>query len=127
MAKKRSSQKKSKPIKTNKKLIVAVALIAVVTIAILLQQQPAQQTQQPYIPVGQEKNYQTASTGSGCKTNQGCFQVSCKSNPTVVNCINSTAQEVYYVNCNGYTDVKVVTPQDFTKCACVQGTCRMIA
>jgi hypothetical protein len=120
---KRASPKKAKPM--SKALIVAVAaVIVIVATAIVLQQQPAQSTQQPYVPAGQEKNYQTISTGNGCKTNQQCFLANCKSNPAVVNCINATAQEVYYVNCNGYMDVSVANNP--AKCACVQGTCKMV-
>ena len=104
-------------------LVAVVTVILVIAIALTLQIQPTQPTQ-PYIPVGQGNNYKVASEGTGCKTNIECFIASCKSKPTMVNCINATAQDFYYVNCNSYVDVSVT--RDSTKCACVQSTCKMI-
>ena len=127
MAKKRASLRKPKA-KMNKTLIVALAVIVVaaIAVAIYLQMQPVQPIV-PNVPYGQGNNYVVTSTGEGCRTNTNCFEVNCKSTPTDVKCVNATAQSVYYVNCGNIpTNVNVAT-QDFTKCACVQGTCQMIA
>lgn len=77
---------------------------------------------------GQRQGQQTSSTEVGgdiCKRDLECFLVNCKSTPSIVSCVNSTHQETYYKQCKSYTDVNVVTPQDFTKCSCVQGICKI--
>ena len=77
---------------------------------------------------GQGQGQQTTSTeliGDTCKRDLECFLANCKSTPSVVECVNSTHQETYSKQCKSYTDVNVVTPQDFTKCGCVQGVCKI--
>lgn len=113
--------------KIDKKVLLISAAIAVVLLVLFVPTLFVQQPQ-PYIPVGQKGNYKVASEGNGCITNVDCFLVNCKSKPSVVECVNATAMDLYYVNCNNSNSNVDVNPvQNFTSCACDQGTCRMIS
>jgi len=76
---------------------------------------------------GQGQGQQTPSTEVGgdiCKRDSECQLANCKSTPNVIECINSTHQDLYYKQCKSLNDVRIA-PYDFERCGCVQGICKI--
>jgi len=111
--------------KSNKNWFIALAviiLIALFVVSILVLEQ-GEQNETPF----QEQNESATveiSSGDICKVDLQCFSVSCKSTPTIFECINVTNQETYYKHCKAYWDVNVV--QDLSSCTCIQGKCTTV-
>jgi hypothetical protein len=108
----------------NKKWVF-IALVIVILFALVfiispgkIEESNQDQTQQTSQTTG------TIETKDTCKRSSECFLASCKSKPTIIDCVNSTTQELYYRNCINYVDVKVT--QDITTCACIEGICEKL-
>jgi hypothetical protein len=111
--------------KSNKNWFVASAVITLIVlfaVAILVSNDQGGLNK---TPTQVEKETSTIiSSGDICISNLQCFSASCKSTPSVWECLNSTSQETYYKNCKSYTDVNVV--QDFSRCMCIQERCTAV-
>ncbi len=59
----------------------------------------------------------------GCNRDTECFVTYCEGSEQ--DCVNTTQLSGYSENCESYSDWKIEM-QDFSKCACVQGSCKMI-
>jgi len=137
MARRKKSKKivSSKPKKKEEKskfliLFIAVVIVALVALFAMGFLNPAPLTGTPsenpnQNPTqGQTQQPPTTVTGDACSRNSECFLANCKSTPSFVECVNAVRQEVYYRDCNGYTDVNVV--QNTAICYCNQGICTMV-
>jgi len=126
-AKKIVSSKVEKKEEKSKYLIlfIAIAIVALVALFGIGVLNPAQLIGMPSENPNQGQAQQPATvTGDACSRNSECFLANCKSTPAVVECVNSVHQEIYFRNCNGYTDVNVV--QNTARCYCNQRICTMV-
>ena len=129
-----AKRKKAKPVKAepqkkNKSWIIVAAIVIIALVAIFASMYTYPKENVGANQGGEQETGQsqqtpsTVSTGDICKRDLECFLANCKSNPNVLDCVNSTHQETYYKSCNGYTDVRVT--QNFARCGCVGGICKI--
>ena len=127
MAKKSKRKKVSKK-KTNYLPIVILVVIIIIAVLIISTMKPTVPGTNGATDGGQEQPGQqpqpSVLTGDICKRDSECFLANCRSNPNVVECVNSTHQELYYKQCKGLNDVRIA-PQDFTRCGCISGICKI--
>jgi len=126
MAKKKIKKPEEKQKKSKAWIFIAIVIIALVTIFAFTSIKPTENTSGATQGGGQEQGQQTPSTELTediCKIDLECFLASCKSNPSVIDCVNSTHQEIYYKGCRSYTDV--IIDQYTERCACIQGMCKI--
>lgn len=131
-----AKKKVKKPVKVEKQkknnswiIIAAIVIIALVAIFASMYMNPTVNTGGTYQsgnqPQGQSQQVpSTGLTGDVCRRDSECQLANCKSTPNVIECVNSTHQDLYYKQCKGLTDVRIA-PYDFVRCGCVQGMCKI--
>ena len=121
------SRKRKKPAKKSElRLILMASVIFIVAMSFVLLVFN-QLIQKEFAPKSNRQAPQQVITdytvGGECKRNIECFWVSCKSDASNIECVNTQMMMDYYKDCKAYWDVNVEN-QDFDTCACIDGYCR---
>lgn len=124
--KSRSSRTRRKPRKqSDLKLIVMITIIFIITISFVLlvfNQLIEKEFASKSNGQASQQVVTDYTAGGECKRNIECLLVSCKSDASDVECINTEMQGNYYKNCKANWDVNF--KKDFDICACIEGYCR---
>jgi len=115
---------KKKEQKKNKTWIFIAIIIALAALFALAFVKPAENIAGTTQGQGQQTS-PTEVGGDICKRDLECFLVNCKSTPSIIDCVNSTHQDLYYKECGNDWKNVVLPTQNFTKCGCVQGICKI--
>lgn len=124
--KKAIRKKKPQPKAANKKVarlfLVAVAVLVISAIILSVPSNDWERTLQEE----QSQQQTTIETNYPCDGNLECFLISCRDTPSDVDCVNAVTTDTYGMDtCGSYANV-IPPYHDYTRCACVQGLCKLI-